>query len=80
MAAKTYGLDETYGLGLKFYEFRELMGSGIADQGEMKRIKEWFRGGMNTAGDIGVEVKCKLSAIAARPLLSLAWALTHLFV
>ena len=70
--AKAYGLDEEHGLGLKFYEFRGLMGSGIANLGEMKRIKEWFRDGVDTAGDIGMEVKGKLSgsATAAKPLLS----------
>ena len=51
---------KAYGLGLKFYEFRGLMGSGIANQGEMKRIKEWFRNGVNAAGDIGADVKGKL--------------------
>jgi heme oxygenase len=59
--AKAYNLDESDGLGLKFYEFREQTGSGIANQGEMKRIKEWFREGMNTAGNIGVEVKGKMN-------------------
>jgi len=62
VVAKAYLLDEADGLGLKFYEFRGLMGSGIANQGEMKRIKEWFREGMNTAGDIGDDVKGVLVA------------------
>ena len=73
MASKAYGLDETDRIGLKFYEFRELMGSGIADQGEMKRIKEWFKDGMDTAGDIGVEVKGK--CFRQWPAGLLVWAL-----
>ncbi|PPQ92822.1 hypothetical protein CVT25_004310 [Psilocybe cyanescens] len=55
--AKAYNLDESTGLGLSFYAFKELRSSKPANQGEMKRIKEWFREGMNTAGERGVEVK-----------------------
>ncbi|KAH9480600.1 Heme oxygenase 1 [Psilocybe cubensis] len=55
--AKAYGLDESTGLGLSFYAFKELRSSKPANQGEMKRIKEWFREGMNTAGERGVEIK-----------------------
>ncbi|KAF5382466.1 hypothetical protein D9615_002733 [Tricholomella constricta] len=54
---KAYGLDEQVGQGLSFYAFKELRSAKLANQGEMKRIKDWFREGMNTAGDIGVEVK-----------------------
>lgn len=56
---KAYNLDETVGLGLAFYAFKELRSSKSANQGEMKRIKDWFREGMNTAGNSGVEVKGK---------------------
>ncbi|PPR00442.1 hypothetical protein CVT24_004503 [Panaeolus cyanescens] len=48
--AKAYDLDEASGLGLSFYAFKELRSSKLASQGEMKRIKEWFREGMNAAG------------------------------
>ncbi|KAF8964428.1 hypothetical protein BDZ97DRAFT_1816531 [Flammula alnicola] len=55
--AKAYELDEAAGLGVSFYAFKELRSSKPASQGEMKRIKDWFREGMNKAGDQGVEVK-----------------------
>ncbi|KAF9046533.1 hypothetical protein BJ165DRAFT_1170359 [Panaeolus papilionaceus] len=48
--AKAYDLDEASGLGLSFYAFKELRSSKLASQGEMKRIKEWFREGMDAAG------------------------------
>jgi len=54
---KAYDLDEEAGQGLSFYAFKELRSAKTANQGEMKRIKEWFRAGMNTAGERGVEVK-----------------------
>ncbi|THH29474.1 hypothetical protein EUX98_g4719 [Antrodiella citrinella] len=48
--AKVYGLEN--GDGLSFYEFRQLGGNGSATIGDMKKIKEWFREGMNAgAGD-----------------------------
>jgi len=58
--AKAYDLDEASGLGVSFYGFKELRSSKPASQGEMKRIKEWFRAGMNTAGE-----NCTLEAKAA---------------
>ncbi|KAJ7451625.1 hypothetical protein FB451DRAFT_1101070 [Mycena latifolia] len=49
--AKAYGLSMG-GPGLSFYMFKELHSAKPATQGDMKRIKEWFRAGMNTgAGD-----------------------------
>ncbi|KAF7348317.1 hypothetical protein MSAN_01785500 [Mycena sanguinolenta] len=44
--AKAYGLT-IGGAGLSFYAFKELHSSKPASQGEMKRIKDWFRAGMN---------------------------------
>ena len=45
--AKTYGLED--GQGLTFYEFGKLGGeSGISGLGDMKKIKEWYRDGMNS--------------------------------
>ncbi|KAJ7022702.1 hypothetical protein C8F04DRAFT_1137084 [Mycena alexandri] len=44
--AKAYGLTMG-GAGLSFYSFKELTSSKPANQGEMKRIKDWFRAGMN---------------------------------
>ena len=58
--AKAYGLDEAAGTGVSFYAFKELRSAKAANQGEMKRIKEWFREGMNKAGEYqGVAVKGK---------------------
>ncbi|KAJ7486166.1 hypothetical protein B0H11DRAFT_2017214 [Mycena galericulata] len=49
--AKAYDLTMG-GPGLSFYAFKELRSSKPATQGEMKRIKDWFRAGMNKgAGD-----------------------------
>ncbi|KAI0917454.1 hypothetical protein AcW1_007351 [Taiwanofungus camphoratus] len=45
--AKAYGLDN--GFGTSFYEFKPLGGTGIATIGDMKKIKEWYREGMNAA-------------------------------
>ncbi|KAJ3509156.1 hypothetical protein NLJ89_g5369 [Agrocybe chaxingu] len=64
--AKAYGLDEVAGLGVSFYAFKELRTSKPASQGEMKRIKEWFREGMNTAGAQGPEVKALVVEEASR--------------
>ena len=55
--SKAYALDESAGLGLSFYAFKSLTAQKPANQGEMKRIKEWFREGMNIAGNLGVHVK-----------------------
>jgi heme oxygenase len=54
--AKAYGL-KMGGAGLSFYAFKELRSSKQATQGEMKRIKEWFRAGMNKGAGDNVEVK-----------------------
>ncbi|KAJ3531504.1 hypothetical protein NMY22_g8130 [Coprinellus aureogranulatus] len=52
---KAYGLDdgvaEGKDLGVSFYAFKELRGSKEAGLGEVKRIKEWFKDGMNVAGE-----------------------------
>lgn len=45
---KAYGLDEETGEGVKFFEFGKLGGApGSANMGDMKKIKEWYRDGMN---------------------------------
>lgn len=49
--AKAYDLDETADFGISFYVFKELKSANRATMGEMKRIKEWFRSGMNTVGE-----------------------------
>jgi len=72
---KAYDLDEASGLGLEFFTFKELRSNKLASQGELKRIKEWFREGMNTAGKLGIETKEKVMEEA-----NLAFALnTELF-
>jgi heme oxygenase (biliverdin-producing, ferredoxin) len=55
--AKAYGLDEASGQGLSFYAFKELKSSKPANQGEMKRIKDWYRAGMNTGAGDNKELK-----------------------
>jgi heme oxygenase (biliverdin-producing, ferredoxin) len=44
--ARAYDLDSP-GLGLSFYEFKELTTSKTASLGELRRIKDWYRDGMN---------------------------------
>ena len=57
--AKAYGLED--GAGLSFYEFRPLAGTTVAGEGanagEMKRIKEWYREGMNAGVGDNKELK-----------------------
>ncbi|KAF8349192.1 heme oxygenase 1 [Amanita rubescens] len=52
---KAYNLDldsaSSSGPGITFYQFQELCSSKVANQGELKRIKEWFKEGMNDAGE-----------------------------
>lgn len=56
--AKAYGLDETAtGEGLSFFAFRELESAKPASLGEMKRIKVWFRDGMNEGVGDDAQVK-----------------------
>ncbi|KAI5897225.1 uncharacterized protein SCHCODRAFT_02616941 [Schizophyllum commune H4-8] len=56
--AKAYGLDEnTPESGLAFYDFKELQSSKKAGLGEMRRIKDWFREGMNRG--VGDDAKRK---------------------
>ncbi|KAG6887511.1 hypothetical protein C0995_014743 [Termitomyces sp. Mi166 len=57
---KAYDLDGASGEGLSFYVFKELNSTKPAMQGEMKRIKEWFRDGMNKAGEQGNDVKASV--------------------
>lgn len=56
--AKAYGLTMG-GAGLSFYAFKELHSAKPASQGEMKRIKDWFRAGMNKGAGDNIEVKGK---------------------
>jgi len=63
--AKAYGLTMG-GSGLSFYAFKELRSAKPATQGEMKRIKEWFRAGMNKGAGDNVEVKAAVMEEASR--------------
>lgn len=62
--SKAYGLDEAAGFGISFYAFKELRSAKLASLGEMKRIKDWFREGMNKAGEQAAEVKASVVAEA----------------
>lgn len=47
--AKVYGieLDRDNGRGVQFYDFNQLGSSKSANIGDLRKIKEWFRDGMN---------------------------------
>ncbi|THV03008.1 hypothetical protein K435DRAFT_836069 [Dendrothele bispora CBS 962.96] len=59
--AKAYNLDEKSGQGLQFYAFKELTSSKSASQGDMKKIKEWYRAGMNEG--VGDDLKRKSDVV-----------------
>jgi heme oxygenase len=45
--AKAYGIDMKSSKGIKFYEFKNLEGTRSGTVGDFKKIKEWYRTGMN---------------------------------
>lgn len=56
---KAYSLEEDDGQGISFYEFGKLGGeSGPATMGDMKKIKEWYREGMNAGVGDDKDLKC----------------------
>ncbi|KAI0365709.1 heme oxygenase-like protein [Pilatotrama ljubarskyi] len=59
---KAYGLDD--GAGVSFYEFRPLGGSSsgatTTTMGELKKIKEWYRDGMNAGVGDNAELKAAI--------------------
>ncbi|KAK0464244.1 heme oxygenase 1 [Desarmillaria tabescens] len=57
--AKAYALEDNK--GLSFYLFKELHSSKTASLGEMKRIKDWFRGGMDAGAGANQAVKETIS-------------------
>ncbi|KAJ3747502.1 hypothetical protein DFH05DRAFT_1480133 [Lentinula detonsa] len=63
--AKAYNLDEAASEGLSFYAFKELSSSKPASLGEMKRIKDWFRNGMNEGAGDNVAVKAAIAQEAS---------------
>lgn len=61
--AKAYGLD-VHGQGVEFYLFKQLDCSAKATtQGELKKIKDWFRAGMDRAAGDDAALKCELSQL-----------------
>lgn len=62
--AKAYDIDAT-GPGLSFYNFKELKSSKPASLGEMKRIKEWYRDGMDKGVGDDVNIKVVVAAEAS---------------
>ncbi|KAI0064164.1 heme oxygenase-like protein [Artomyces pyxidatus] len=60
--AHAYGLEDDAGAGVAFYEFSKLGGGGSAGIGDMKKIKEWFRSGMNAG--VGDDEDLKVTILA----------------
>lgn len=73
--AKAYGLDLEDGLGTKFYDFKQLGGTKSGSIGDFKKIKGWYRDGMNQGAGDDQEKKCKQQVQASLRLR----ALTRLF-
>lgn len=48
--SKAYGAEREDGAGTQFFEFKQLGGEKTASVGDMRKIKEWFREGMNVGG------------------------------
>ncbi|KAJ7079761.1 hypothetical protein B0H15DRAFT_913842 [Mycena belliarum] len=63
--AKAYNLS-LGGPGLSFYRFKELHSAKPATQGDMKRIKDWFRAGMNKGAGDNMDVKEAVMTEASR--------------
>lgn len=57
--AKAYNLED--GAGLSFYDFKQLGGTGSSTIGDMKKIKEWYRDGMNAG--VGEDQALKASIV-----------------
>jgi heme oxygenase len=55
--AKAYGIDMASGEGVKFYDFKSLDATKPHKMDDFKKIKEWFRAGMNSG--IGENKKLK---------------------
>jgi len=66
--AKAYDLD-AHGPGMEYYSFKQLDSSAKATtQGELKRIKDWFRAGMDRAAGDDAALKCELNQLNERVL------------
>ena len=60
--AKAYGVDVASGEGVKFYDFKSLDVSTPSKTDNIKKIKEWFRAGMNSG--VGDNEKLKGKQVA----------------
>lgn len=58
--AKAYGLDEESGNGVAFYNFNKLGSNQPATVGDMKKIKEWFRDGINQGPGDDAQLKARI--------------------
>lgn len=56
--AKAYDLED--GAGLSFYDFKQLGGNASGTIGDMKKIKEWYRDGMNAGVGDDQDLKEKI--------------------
>lgn len=56
--AKAYDLED--GAGLSFYDFKQLGGTASGTIGDMKKIKEWYREGMNAGVGDDQDLKHKI--------------------
>ena len=65
--AKVYGieLDRDNGRGVQFYDFNQLGSSKSANIGDLRKIKEWFRDGMNQG--VGENTFTKRELLTNRP-------------
>lgn len=63
--AKAYGLEDR--AGLSFYDFKQLGGTGLSTIGDMKKIKEWYRDGMNSGVGENVALKREWHSIVTCP-------------
>lgn len=59
--AKAYDLDVDRGDGIRFYDFKKLDSSESANMGDLKKIKDWYRDGMNSG--IGEDTTLKAAVL-----------------
>lgn len=59
--AKAYDLDMDQGDGVRFYDFKKLDSNESANMGDLKKIKEWYRDGMNAG--IGDDTTLKAAVL-----------------
>jgi heme oxygenase len=69
--AKAYDIDVESGEGVRFYDFKNLEGTRSGTVGDFKKIKEWYRAGMNAGTADNEECKGESSKSAQSPNLIL---------